>query len=225
MIIASQSVDLLPPSGFWYKMANADLFDLRIFDTMRSSGPQRRVMMRGYWASIPVIGGPAGSLISDARILPDETAAELTAAITGRYQDAKHWSRRGPQILDMVNRVRTDHLWQFNLQLILGIRDLLDITTPVSIGRPRLGQGGDGLAEVMAAYHATTYLSETAGRAYVGGDESYEQCGPNISWSAHRPVTADSILSVLMDYDDPMSIVMAEQPRPGVHRSAEGMSA
>lgn len=225
MIIASQSAELLPPTGFWYKMANADLFDLRIFDIMHSSGPQRRVMMRGRWATIPVIGGPAGSLLSDVRIFPEETAFTLTEVITERYRDAKHWARRGPRILDLVNQVHTDHLWQYNLQLILGIRDLLDITTPVSIGRASTRIGGAGLAAVMSAYHATTYLSETAGRAYVGGDESYEQGGLNIAWSAHRPVTPDSILSVLMDYDDPMSVVMAEQPRPRVGRVTEGIRA
>lgn len=225
MIIASQTADLLPPTGFWYQMANADLFDLRIFDTMHHSGPQRRVMMRGRWASLPILGGPAGSLISDARILPIETAFELTELITERYRHAKFWSRRGPRILEIINEVHTDHLWQFNLQLILGVRELLDITTPVSIGRARPKRGGDGLASVMADYHATTYLSETAGRAYLGGDESYQQGGLNIAWSAHRPVTADSILSVLMDYDDPMSVVMAEQPRSRIHRAAEGLTA
>lgn len=225
MIIASQPADLLPSSGFWYKMANADLFDLRIFDPIHPRGPQRRVMMRGRWASIPIISGPPGSLISEARILPAETPYALTELVADRYKGAKHWARRGPQVIDMINQVHTEHLWQFNLHLILGIRELLDIRTPVSIGRAPIGNGGTGLASVMAAYNATTYLSETAGRAYIGGDESYEQSGVNIAWSAHRPVTGDSILSVLMDYDNPKAVVMAEEPRPRTRQRTEGLSA
>lgn len=225
MIIASRPVDLLPSSGFWYQMANADLFDLRIFDRIHAVSPQRRVMMRGRWATIPIVGGPPGSLISDARIVPGETAKVLTEVITERYRGAKHWSSRGSQVLDMIDQAHTEHLWQFNLQLILGIRELLDIRTPVSIGRAPLDSGGAGLASVMAAYQATSYLSDTAGRAYIGGDESYQDCGINIVWSAHRPVTGDSILSVLMDYDDPMSIVMAEDSRARFERVGDRVSA
>lgn len=214
MIIASRAADLLPASGFWYKMARADVFDLRIFDPIHASSPQRRVMMRGRWASIPIVRGPAGSRIVDARILPVDTPLALAEIVTERYEGAKHWSRHGPRVLDMINEVRTDHLWQLNLHLILGIREILDIRTPVSIGRVPMGSGGAGIASIMSTYNATTYLAGPAGRAYVGGDESYTDSGVDIAWSTHRPVTGDSILSVLMDYDDPMSVVMAEQPAP-----------
>lgn len=225
MIIASRPADLLPSSSFWYKMAHADLFDLRIFDPIHARSSQCRVMMRGRWASIPIVGGPAGTLISEARILPVETPRVLTDLVTERYRDARHWERHGPRVLDLINEVHTDHLWQFNLHLILGIRELLDIRTPVSIGRAPMRSGGDGLASVMAEYSATVYLSETAGRAYVSGDESYERDGLDIAWSAHRPVTGDSILSVLMDYDDPMSVVLAEERRTPDRRRVGGLPA
>ncbi|MRJ76469.1 hypothetical protein GEV29_07980 [Aeromicrobium sp. SMF47] len=225
MIIAGHQADLLPYSGFWYKMAKADLFDLRIFDPIHPRGFQRRVMMRGRWASIPIVAGPAGSLISEARILPRETREVLTSVVTERYGDAKHWSRHGPAILDMIDDIHTEHLWQLNLQLILGIRELLDIRTPVSIARPPSGRGAAGLMSVMEQYNATSYLSGTAGRAYVDADEGYQDGGLEITWSAHRAVTGDSILSVLMDYDDPMAVVMAEEPRGPVRRVQPGVSA
>jgi hypothetical protein len=225
VIIASRAADLLPASGFWYKMANADLFDLRIFDPFHPRSSQTRVMMRGQWASIPIVGGAAGAPLSEARILPVDTPRVLTELVVERYEGAKHWRRRGARVVDMINDVQTDHLWQFNLHLVLGIREMLDIRTPVSIGRAPTRSGGDGLASVMQEYKATTYLSETAGRAYIGGDESYEREGLNIAWSAHQPVTGDSILSVLMDYDDPMSVVLAEERRPAGRRRVEDMPA
>ncbi|AWB91420.1 WbqC family protein [Aeromicrobium chenweiae] len=215
MIVAGHQADLLPSSGFWYKMAKADLFDLRIFDQIHPRGSQRRVMMRGRWASIPIIAGPVGSLISEARIIPSETREALSAVVTERYSDAKHWPRHGPAVLAMIDDIHTEHLWQLNLQLILGIRELLDIGTPVSIARPPTGRGAAGLVSVMRQYHATSYLSGTEGRAYVDDDETYQEDGLEITWSAHRPVTGDSILSVLMDYDDPMAVVMAEEPHAG----------
>lgn len=225
MIIASRPVDLLPCSGFWYQMAKVDLFDLRLFDRIHAVSPQRRVMMRGRWATMPVLVGPAGALISDARIVPVETARTLTAVITERYAGARHWSTRGAQVLDMIDQAHTEHLWQFNLHLILGIREMLDIRTPISISRAPVDTGGAALASVMSAYQATSYLSDTAGRAYIGGDESYECVGINIVWSAHRPVTGDSILSLLMDYDDPMSVVMAEDAPARLPRMHVGAGA
>ena len=221
MIVACHQADLLPYSGFWYKMAKADLFDLRIFDPIEARGLQRRVMMRNRWASIPIIGGLSRSLISEARILPVETREALSGVVVERYRDAKHWDRYGPHILDMINQANTEHLWQFNLHLILGIRELLDIRTPISIARAPIGQGGAGLASVMKEYNATTYLSGTGGRAYMGDDEAYQDAGIDIAWSAHRPVTGDSILTVLMDYDDPMSIVMLEEPGHRMPRATE----
>lgn len=211
MIVAGHQADLLPYSGFWYKMAKADLFDLKIFDPFQPRSYQRRVMMRGRWASIPVIGSPSHSQISDVRILPAQARDVLTGLIIDRYQDAKNWSTYGPEILDLINQIYTEHLWQFNLHLILGIRELLDIKTPISIARPPAARGGSGLAAVAKQYNATTYLSGTSGRAYMGDYEEFQEVGINIAWSAHRPVTGDSILSVLMDYDDPMGVVMAEQ--------------
>jgi len=211
MIVAAHQVDLLPYSGFWYKMAKADLFDLKIFDRFQPRGCQRRVMMRGSWASIPVIGSTSRAPISEVRILPLETRNVLSELITERYQGARHWHKYGPRILDMVNEIHTEHLWQFNLNLILGMRELLDIKTPISIARPPVGRGGIGLARVLRQYNATTYLSGTDGRAYMGDCEEFHDVGIEVEWSAHRPVTGDSILSVLMDYDDPMAVVMSEQ--------------
>lgn len=216
MIVASHQADLLPYSGFWYKMAKADLFDLKIFDRFQPRGYQRRTLMRGRWASLPVVGDPVGSRICDVRIFPVETREILTELIYERYRDAKHWRKFGPDILDMIGQIHTEHLWQFNLDLILGIRDLLKITTPTSIaGRTTGGSVYDGLASTMKQYNATTYLSGNGGRAYKGGCEEFHDAGIKIMWSSHRPVTGDSILTVLMDHDDPLSAVLAEQhPTP-----------
>lgn len=212
MIVAAHQADLLPRSEFWYKMAKADLFDLRIFDPLHPRGSQRRVMMRGRWASIPIIASPVGTLICEARVVPEEIRDVLRTVVTERYRDAEHWSRHGPAVLAMIDDIHTEHLWQLNLQLILGIRELLGITTPVAIGaRPR-GRGAADLLSVMRQYSATSYLSGTEGRAYVDHDESYRDSGLQITWSTHRPVTGDSILSVLMDHDDPMAVVTAEEP-------------
>ena len=209
MIIAGHQADLLPDTGFWHQMAKADLFDLSIYDLFQPRGFQRRVMMRGQWASIPVIGNTTRTPISDVRILPEQSPQVLSALIAERYEGARYWNKFGPHILDMVHEIRTEHLWQFNLHLILGIRELLDIRTPISIARRPKARGSASVARRMKQYNATTYLAGTAGKAYMDLEE-FDDAGIEVKWSNHRAVTGDSILSVLMDYDDPMAVVMAE---------------
>lgn len=211
MIIASHQVDLLPYSGFWYKLAKADLLDLKIFDRFQPRGYQRRVVMRGQWASIPVIGGSQSTLISDVRIHPGKTRDLLIDIVTERYEGGKHWATAGQQVIGMIEQIHTEHLWQFNLHLILGIRDLLGIRTPISIAGPPRDHGDAGIAEVMHQYGATTYLSGAAEWSAGGFSEVLEDAGIDLKWSKHEPVTGESILSVLVDYDNPRAVVMSER--------------
>ncbi|HEU4546230.1 MAG TPA: WbqC family protein [Microlunatus sp.] len=210
MIVTTHQADLLPYSGFWFKMAKADLFDLKIYDQFQARGYQRRVAMRGSWASVPVIGSPSRARICDVRIRPDEAATVLKDQIAGRYRGSRNWDTVGKVLTDMIDDIRTEHLWQFNLSLILGVRDLLGITTPISIALPPEGRGSVGLVSVLRRYNADAYLAGQGGRAYMGDCAEFTEAGIEVQWSAHRPVTGDSIVTVLMDYDDPMSVVLAE---------------
>ena len=51
MIVAIHQPDLLPYSGFWFKMATCDTFVLAVHDQVQKHGYQRRVRMRGTWVS------------------------------------------------------------------------------------------------------------------------------------------------------------------------------
>jgi hypothetical protein len=150
--------------------------------------------------------------ISEVRILSRETPRVLCGLVCERYRGARFWGRYGARVLGLIEGIQTEYLWQFNLDLILGVRELLDISTPVSIARPRVGRGGADLARALRAYQASTYLCARAGRAYMGGCEDFIEAGIEVRWSDHCPVTMDSVLSILMDYEDPMAVIMAERP-------------
>lgn len=64
---------LLTYSGFWYKMAVSDAFVVSRHDQFQKQGYQRRVRMRGTWASHRLVGGPG--LQAGPRV-PPGTAAE-----------------------------------------------------------------------------------------------------------------------------------------------------
>ncbi len=215
MIVGGHQADLLPYSGFWHKMAVSDVFDLKIYDQFQVRGYQRRVQMRETWASVPVVGNPRRARICDVRIVPEVARNELRNLLTGRYQGARHWDTWGPALLDLVESNGSEQLWQFNLHLILGVRDMLGIGTPVAIAPAPRGRKNEGLVDVMRRYGADTYLAGTGGRAYMGECEEFHDAGISVQWSAHRPVTGDSVVTLLMDYDDPLERVLA------THEAAE----
>lgn len=209
MIVGTHQADLLPYSGFWHKMAIVDVFDLKIYDQFQASGYQRRVLMRGRWASVPLVGNPRRSRICDVEIVPKTAHDALADLVVGRYRGARHWAEFGPQVLRILDRNRSAYLWEFNLNLILGVRELLGIGTPVAIAPPPRGHKSEGLVDVLQRYGADTYLAGTGGRAYMGDCHEFREAGIGIRWSDHAPSTGDSILTLLMDHDDPMAEVMA----------------
>jgi hypothetical protein len=211
MIVAAHQPDLLPYSGFFYKLAKADVFDLKIWDQYVQRGFQRRVPMRGQWLAVPVISHSSTAPINTLRLAPDRAPVVLTDGIRKRYRNAKHWKKYGPMICDEILATRTEFLWQFNLALILMIRDILGIRTPVGLGCQHVKKGSAGVVESLQAYGKPTYLSGTGAKVYMGDCHEFTDAGIPVIFSKHEPVTGDSILTVLMDYDDPLAVVLAER--------------
>lgn len=209
MIVAGHQPDLLPYSGFWHKMACADVFDLKVHDQFQVAGYQRRVLMRGRWASIPVVGNPRRAPIDRVELVPRTAREALGNLVIGRYRGAPHWSDHGPWLLSLIEQARTIHLWEFNLHLILGMRERLGIGTPVAIAPPPRAHGSAGLVDVLRRYGADTYLSGPGGRAYMGDCHEFAEAGIAVRWSEHAPPTSDSVVSLLMDLDDPLAAIMA----------------
>jgi hypothetical protein len=210
MIVAVHQPDLLPYSGFWYKMAKADIFDIKLYDQFTQRGYQRRVLMRGTWASIPVRSHSSRKSILDVRIDADMARRTLIDNITGRYRGADGWAQYGSLLVEMISDVTTNRLWQFNLELIIRLRDLLQITTPLAIASKPSGRRSEGIVEGLSNFMNPTYISGVGGRAYMGGCEKFEDAGIPVIWSRHRPVSPESVITILMDYEDPLGVIMAE---------------
>jgi hypothetical protein len=210
--IAMHQPDLLPYSGFFHKMALADVFEIGIYYQFTKHGYQRRVMMRDQWATVPVIGKPFRSPINEVRIDPDLAGPTLANTIRGRYSGARYWKLRGPDLLSLVETIHTDKLWQFNLDLILGVRDMLGITTPVSIGSPLKGAKTEAVVHALQQYGRDVHhLSGPGARVYMNENGEFDDAGLTFGFTRHLPVTGDSIVSVLMDYRDPLEVVLREE--------------
>nr|WP_256435449.1 WbqC family protein [Aeromicrobium sp. CFBP 8757] len=214
---------MLPYSGFWHKMAKADLFDLKIWDQYVHKGYQRRVTMRGGWVTVPLVKGPVTDPINVKRLAAGATghlADEIVKRYTHGARKPAFWDVHGPRICDEILSIRTDVLWELNFRLILLVRDLLGIETPLTFSRPagENERGSAGIISVIRAFDGPMeYLSGTGARTYMGDCAEFVEAGIPVVWSRHRPVTGDSILTVLFDHEDPLSVVLTED-EPHEHR-------
>lgn len=217
MIYAAHQPDLLPYSGFFYKMYHTDVFDLKIWDQYVNRGYQRRVRMRGEWASLPLVNGSSHDPINAKVVTPNAPsvlADDIHRRYARRHPKAPLWHRHGEWLCDEILSIKTDRLWEFNFRLIMVVRDLLGIETPITFGRPvQEGlKGSAGLISAMLIFpRPLTYLSGTGARVYMGNCQEFKEADIPVMWSRHKAITGDSIVSVLMDYEDPLSVVLMEK--------------
>jgi hypothetical protein len=206
--VAVHQPDLLPWSGFWFKMINCDRFVVAVHDQLQKHWVQRRVTMRGTWVTLPLVGKPRLVPITDVEV-KDGWQQHLSDSIRGRYVGARHWRTRGPDLLDRITAVEGDRLAAINLALIDVVRDLLDIRTEVVVPPPPTATGVDRVIEQCETAGATSYLSGTGARGYIdaAAEQRFRDRGIELVWSDHRKTTGDSVVTLLMDYDDPMEVI------------------
>jgi hypothetical protein len=206
--VAVHQPDLLPWSGFWFKMINCDRFVVAVHDQLQKHWVQRRVTMRGTWVTLPLVGKPRLVPITEVEV-KDGWQQHLADSIRGRYVGARHWRTRGPDLLDRITAVEGDRLAAINLALIDVVRDLLDIRTEVVVPPPPTATGVDRVIEQCETAGATSYLSGAGARGYIdaAAEQRFRDRGIELVWSDHRKTTGDSVVTLLMDYDDPMEVI------------------
>jgi hypothetical protein len=212
--VAMHQVDLLPYSGFFHKMARADVFEVNPHFQYSKSGYQRRVKMRDQWAAVPLLDSPGHVPLHEVRIDPDVAITTLSNIIRGRYAGAKYWKLRGGDLLDIIAAARVERLWQFNLALMLGVRDMLGITTPIAIGFPLKGTKSEAVVHALKQYGRDVHhLSGPGARFYMDEHGEFTDAGITYEFTRHASVTGDSIVTVLMDFEYPLEVVMREEQR------------
>jgi hypothetical protein len=211
VVVASHQPDLLPHTGFWYKMAHADIFDLALHDQFQLRGYQRRVTMRGQWASVRLLQKRAYCPIVDLKVDPD-AGSRLWDVIRGRYEGSRFWAPRQLMVHDWLEKAFVnDRLWMVNTSLIQSVADYLELDAVLAPDEPQELQGAARVAARVAQLGGGVYLSGTGARAYMDeNDEAFLSRGITIRWSRHQHTTGDSILTALFDDEVPLDTVLKE---------------
>ena len=171
MKVTIHQPDLLPYSGFWFKMATCDPFILSVHDQFQKHGYQRRVTMRDAWCSHQLVGKPSLVPINTVEVA-EGWQQRIVDVIRGRYagvaplRHPRHRARR--RILEPA-RAACSH--EVNIAMIEVVRDMLGIDTPLDVTAPPV-EGGDAdrLIEQVTMVGGSSYLAGQGGRAYMGED-------------------------------------------------------
>jgi hypothetical protein len=210
LVVATHQPDLFPHTGFWYKMGHADIFDLAVHDQFQVKGYQRRVTMRGHWASVRLLD-PHRRPIVEMRVDP-EAGGDLWDVIRGRYKGSRFWASRQLMVHGWLEKAFVnDQLWKVNTSLIKSVAEYLSMDAQLVPAEPQNLQGAARVAERVARLGGTVYLSGMGARAYMDDDDpEFVSRGIQIRWSGHQHTTGDSILTALFDDEAPLDTVMKE---------------
>ena len=164
--------------------------------------------MRETWVTLPP-GDEASPDSHHETLVKPCWQDHSESSITGRYRNARHWKDRSGDVLGMIHGVDSHNLADINHQLILSMRDYLGITTEVVVTDPPQQKAADRVLQQLQMVGATSYLSGTGAKDYLGEEAQakFRALGIGLEFSDHHKTTGDSIITVLMDYDDPMEIV------------------
>jgi len=219
MILAAHQPDLLPYTGFWHKMAKADQFVVLKDVAMNQDGYTRRVKMRDTWVSLGLESRHSGQLITEA-VLRQDASTQLWRSIEGRYRGAKFWDARSKLVAEWIGAAAdTRSMWQFNLSLLLSVRDWLRIRTPLVFPGPVDAPGLERLVVLCEELGADSYLAGTGSKRYLDEDGwELQRTAVKLQWSRHWAWSSDSVLSTVFSKEDPMWWVMAEDGDPGTEK-------
>ncbi|MFC7361097.1 WbqC family protein [Nocardioides astragali] len=211
MKVTIHQPDLLPYSGFWFKMATCDAFVLSVHDQFQKHGYQRRVTMRGAWCSHQLVGKPSMVPINTVEVA-DGWQQRIVDVIKGRYAGAPFLESRGSELFERILASEGRLLHEVNISMIEIVRDMLDISTPLVVTEPPVEAGTERLIEQVRMVGGTAYLAGQGGRAYMGDDPEgrFAAAGLDLLWSQHQRSTDDSIVTLLMDEPDPMDHVLRQ---------------
>lgn len=211
MKVTIHQPDLLPYSGFWFKMATCDSFILSVHDQFQKHGYQRRVTMRGTWCSHQLVGKPSMVPINTVEVAGG-WQQRIVDVIRGRYAGAAYFDSRGKELTERILASEGSLLHEVNIAMIEIVRDMLGIETPLVVTEPPAEAATERLIEQVKMVGGTAYLAGQGGRAYMGDNpqERFAEEGLDLHWSHHQHSTGDSIVTLLMDEAEPMELVMQE---------------
>jgi len=163
----------LPFPGYFQKMARADEFLVMDFVQLHRQSWQLRNRVKtaagATWLSVPVyVKGRLGQLIRDVRVVEGPWRRKHWETLRQSYGAAPYW-RDYADFFAATYARPWDRLADLNLHLMLGMREMLGITTPLADAGAYEFEGAktDLVVDICRKLGATAYLSSDGEAAYI----------------------------------------------------------
>jgi hypothetical protein len=135
------------------------------------------------WLTIPVkVKGRYYQRINEVEVQDTTWVAEHKKTLFHAYRRAAYFDTLYPQISAMYDRVAQEtHLSQINHAMLLAIRDMLGIPTPITWSSDYVTEGikSEKLLNLCQAVGATTYISGPSAKSYMD-DDLFERNGVKV---------------------------------------------
>lgn len=171
MIVAFHQPNFLPNIGFFYKMAQADVFVvITNVQFEKGEGWQRRHKIKtvhgDQWVTVPVLGSQH-QLIRDVRINQTfDWRRKHTKAFGLTYSRTMEQELLS-RLLAIYYSADWIRLVDLNMAFIILLREALSITTPLILDEDVGGRREELTVNLCKKYGADTYLSGVGGRGYI----------------------------------------------------------
>jgi len=198
----------LPWLGFFYKMANSDIFILLDNVQYEKNGPTNRVKIKtpqgNSWLTLSA-ERKFPQLVKDIKLADYQKDRENhIKAIELNYKKAKHFDYLFPELENILER-DWEYLSQLNIQLIKLIKDKLDIKTEIKLASDYniSEKGSDLLIGLCQQLKADIYLSGEGGQKYQD-EEKFKETGIELE---HTDFSHPVYSQLWGDFEEGLSIM------------------
>lgn len=194
LVIAAHQPNFMPNLGFFYKMAQVDLFVIPTnLQFERQEGWQRRNKFKNagadFWMTVPLLGSQ-NQLIKDVKIKYERDWTRKHK-ISFRVNYGKTEEQEFLSKLEGIFDLHYERLVDLNFAIIKLIKEVLGIKTEVVLDEDVSGTKHELIANICEKYGGKVYLSGS-GASYMTEDrvEFLESKGIKHSFIEHNPVPA-----------------------------------
>lgn len=193
MIVTIHQPEHMPWSGFFHKMACADLYVLLDHVQYKKDNYQNRnrlVDRRGeiFWCTVPLSAGSYQETISQKRIAEDSSwRRKYLNKLADSYRSSPYFDNYYDPVANIINRGH-EFLVDMNLDLIDWFRAELAIDTPMIRSSTLVVQGlkSDLNLDICRQMKATSYLSGPSGKDYLD-QQSFVDAGIKLDFHRFSP--------------------------------------
>jgi hypothetical protein len=174
MIASIHQPNFLPWQGYFYKIANSDIFVL--FDTVQytKNGYQNRNLIKtpqgALWLTVPVLGkGKFGQATNEVSVNNNlEWGPKIWKTIHQNYRKAKYFNLYSDYFEEIFSK-EWELLNDLNTTLLIKIIDWLEISTPIKRASEMnvAGKSSELLVNICKELNADIYLSGFGGEKYM----------------------------------------------------------